>query len=463
MKKNKKGFTLIELLAVIVILAIIALIATPIVLNLIEKARKGAAQDSAYGLRKAAQLYYTSSLLENVSGLDITFNCDEVNGCVSEDNKVKLDLDGTIPSNGKIEVKSNGEITYSNIVINGYTCEMENKGEITCTKGGEEAPSVDKTAPTITIGEVTVTKDTITIPYTVDDEEATVVCKYGTDTNYGSTGTIENGICILSGLTEGTEYFYKIIATDSANNSGSDSGSTITISYGITYENPNENTSGLLKIVYLDPTDLTKECNASNAVSTTGTREGCMKWYAYAETDTTYDLILDHNTTALVAWNSSGSNTEMKEVKTALEADTSNWVVTARLIEADEIATITGANTLISWDSTTATTSDYFYFENLSTNTPSPYTGEYGWLYENTNGCTNYGCSISDDNEYPYGEAGEQGIPGFTDDFHGYWTATPVNGTTDGGWRIHKQGNLSSSRITSWINNGVRPVITINK
>ena len=33
--KRKKGFTLIELLAVIVILAIIALIATPIILNMI--------------------------------------------------------------------------------------------------------------------------------------------------------------------------------------------------------------------------------------------------------------------------------------------------------------------------------------------------------------------------------------------------------------------------------------------
>ena len=32
---NKKGFTLIELLAVIVILAIIALIATPIILGII--------------------------------------------------------------------------------------------------------------------------------------------------------------------------------------------------------------------------------------------------------------------------------------------------------------------------------------------------------------------------------------------------------------------------------------------
>ena len=38
--KNKYGFTLIELLAVIVVLAIIALIATPTVMNTIKKQRK---------------------------------------------------------------------------------------------------------------------------------------------------------------------------------------------------------------------------------------------------------------------------------------------------------------------------------------------------------------------------------------------------------------------------------------
>lgn len=40
MKKNTKGFTLIELLAVIVILAVIALIASPIILSVIDNARK---------------------------------------------------------------------------------------------------------------------------------------------------------------------------------------------------------------------------------------------------------------------------------------------------------------------------------------------------------------------------------------------------------------------------------------
>ena len=55
---NKKGFTLIELLAVIVILAIIALIATPIVMNVIDNAQKGADARSVEGYMKAVEAAY---------------------------------------------------------------------------------------------------------------------------------------------------------------------------------------------------------------------------------------------------------------------------------------------------------------------------------------------------------------------------------------------------------------------
>ena len=52
---KNKGFTLIELLAVIVILAIIALIATPTILNVVETARKGAAESSVLGYIDAVE------------------------------------------------------------------------------------------------------------------------------------------------------------------------------------------------------------------------------------------------------------------------------------------------------------------------------------------------------------------------------------------------------------------------
>ena len=51
MKRKKKGFTLIELIGVLVIMAIIVLIVTPLVMNIIRKARIVADKRSidAYG------------------------------------------------------------------------------------------------------------------------------------------------------------------------------------------------------------------------------------------------------------------------------------------------------------------------------------------------------------------------------------------------------------------------------
>ena len=54
--KNKRGFTLIELLAVIVILAIIALIATPMVLKYIESSKKGSFESSVDAIERAVDL-----------------------------------------------------------------------------------------------------------------------------------------------------------------------------------------------------------------------------------------------------------------------------------------------------------------------------------------------------------------------------------------------------------------------
>ena len=52
---KNKGFTLIELLAVIVILAIIALIATPMILGVIDTAKRGSAESSALGYVEAVE------------------------------------------------------------------------------------------------------------------------------------------------------------------------------------------------------------------------------------------------------------------------------------------------------------------------------------------------------------------------------------------------------------------------
>ena len=78
MNKNK-GFTLVELLAVIVILAIIALIATPIILNVISDAKKQAALESFKGYIDGAEKAIVLNEFEDEK--DTTFPDPNSNGC----------------------------------------------------------------------------------------------------------------------------------------------------------------------------------------------------------------------------------------------------------------------------------------------------------------------------------------------------------------------------------------------
>ena len=77
--KKKRAFTLIELIAVLVILAILALIVTPLVMNIIKKAKDAANKRSidAYGrsveIAIANHLLETGTFLTNVSQLTIEY------------------------------------------------------------------------------------------------------------------------------------------------------------------------------------------------------------------------------------------------------------------------------------------------------------------------------------------------------------------------------------------------------
>ena len=55
-------------MAIIVILAIIAVITVPIILNIIENSKKGAAQDSAYGYKDAVSKAYIQELAKPNNG-----------------------------------------------------------------------------------------------------------------------------------------------------------------------------------------------------------------------------------------------------------------------------------------------------------------------------------------------------------------------------------------------------------
>jgi len=138
MKKRKNGFTLIELLAIIVILAIIAVITVPIILNIIENARRGAAIDSAYNYKDAINKYYLEELSKNTSYKFPNGVYDVDNGALKKGtDTLDIAVSGASPSNGWVKAK-NGEITSYSIVIGDYTVTMSND-EVTAIKNGDIA------------------------------------------------------------------------------------------------------------------------------------------------------------------------------------------------------------------------------------------------------------------------------------------------------------------------------------
>jgi len=144
MKSNQKGFTLIELLAVIVILAIIALIATPIILNIVQKARKSAAEDSVYGIMKALELAHVESMLDaemkNLP-MTVTFPSGSTTYKVGNDEKTfTLVYSGTAPTAGTITLNNKDEndkdaFVYSanGLTVNGFNCTIESNKKVTCS------------------------------------------------------------------------------------------------------------------------------------------------------------------------------------------------------------------------------------------------------------------------------------------------------------------------------------------
>ena len=112
---KNKGFTLIELLAVIVILAIIALIATPIILGIITDARTEAKERSAEAVVHAMETAYLTAMMKH-EAYGTTFTNTDVVG------ETKIDNEDT-----------SARTTNSVTTKDGVTCTLSATFEVTCT------------------------------------------------------------------------------------------------------------------------------------------------------------------------------------------------------------------------------------------------------------------------------------------------------------------------------------------
>ena len=187
MKKNK-GFTLIELLAIIVILAIIAVITVPIILNIIENSRIGAATDSAYGYKDAVNKWYVSKLQED-SNYKLNGNYTVTDGKL---NNIEIPLSGSIPTNGTLTY-SNNVLTGGCLTIGDYKVTFDSKGSVSSTEKG---------SCNLNSGEITCSSDEYLYEinqYVVTDQEA---CRSYIENVWGCDGN-EDCISEVSDICSG--------------------------------------------------------------------------------------------------------------------------------------------------------------------------------------------------------------------------------------------------------------------
>ena len=134
--KKKKGFTLIELLAVIVVLSIIALIATPIIFNVIENAKLKSLENSCYGVIDGVRTNYAEGLLNSEDGT-----------VKSKGNVTEITVAGEQPIAGTWEIDNSSDSDNRGIKIKDvkfgsmkdYVCTNVNSdgtinSNVTCTK-----------------------------------------------------------------------------------------------------------------------------------------------------------------------------------------------------------------------------------------------------------------------------------------------------------------------------------------
>ena len=405
---TKNAFTLIELLAIIVILAIIAVITVPIILNIIENSRMGAAKDSAYGYKDSINKWYVTKL-----STDPNYNIPDGDYKVGE---LGEQVEGQKPDSDLSWFKvTNNEITDGCLQFDEYMVEISSgkvgdavKGEC---KGNEYVPLTGEVLDNIA------SYDTMEIVYynPIDGVKCDA-SDYDSDNSIpGYKGTSPTG-----SQTKCLKWYKYSTNIDGSINMILDHNTEV----GTQYYTSKDNSYG--------PSNLMQYLTLS-------------EWAGVPTRNDKYIAYVDNSGTKTVLFTNATDNEVNYTGKKA------------RLITAQEIAEITGASSTISWNEQ-STSSRWFYLDSKdqSTARSSSNPSDYYWLFENLYDCTNYGCSQTGDNAHTQ--------PGNTvgaGENMGYWTSSPGAGNSNFAWYVFSIGFLYSDYV-DYTSRGVRPVITVS-
>ena len=374
------------------------------------------------------------TLSVTASGYNGTYNgSDHAITVTSSGATITYSSDGTNYSSTKPTYRNAGTYTtYYKVSKTGYN-----------TVTGSRTVVINKASGSITLSS---TSGTITVGNTTNITASNTTGKVSCSSNNTNVAT-----CSISGNTLTIKGISAGNATITVNVEAATNYNRASKTYSITVSNPIYSNG---TAIYYNPETNTK-CSSSEAVSTTGTKTGCMKWYTFndSESSSTVNMILDHNTTDRVAWSSFSNGLYMREAKVALENDTSTWNsnINARLIAADEIAKITGNS---SFDVNAE--DEWFYFDsnNQTQTANSTNKSKYAWLFDCLQDASYNGANIE------------------CEGTRGYWTSSGFlkEIIMAGGssmysaqiWNVGSYGSLLSmgSNIASV---GIRPVITVSK
>ena len=426
---NKKGFTLVELLGVLVVLSVILMIAFPLITTYINKSKQKA-YDTQMGLIITGLKDYVIEHKEVLPVNDtdyVTFTLGQLKALGIVNNSVVNPLDGKeIDDSMEFKIIKDGS-KYTYQIVESSRLSRDDKNHTPyITLNGHILNYIDLDSTYTELGASATDYDGKPLSVTIDK----------TDLDVSSIGVYQ--------------IRYEVI---DSNNTKSYAIRTVIVGEFKILANGT--------VVYYNPVTNTK-CTSAEAVSVSGTKTGCMKWYVFNDDgkSKTVNLLPDHNTTAKVAWvskedyiaaggteaewgsngnNSKGPITALKQLK----SDTSTWnkSINPRLIEASEIAKITGYP---NWNNKHGKW--YYFHDNTQTlHKRAAGTNKYAWLFDNTRECTTYGCNVADSS---------------TD---GYWTSTVNSEKSNRAWYVYQFGNLFSLNFVNSAAYGVRPVVSVSR
>lgn len=462
---NKKGFTLAELLGVIVVLGILLLLVVPNVINNIRNSKQSLYDAQINHIKLALQNWKEENptLLPN-DGEIIYLTIGQLKRLNYLENDVKdPKTEKMWPNDMLLTIQNDDGYKYNVLTNTGTVTELYNgatpslsfdTGDVVILNIGD-----DYLEPVVTLNKSDGSKEILVdITKTISGSGNTV------DTTYAGVFQVKYTL-LYGGMSISS--IHNVIVRDLS----SDIDDTDFIAPDTTLYNDGT-------AVYFNP-NTGEKCSSSEAVSTTNTKNGCMKWYTFGdkENETEIRLILDHNSTALVSYNSNDTNNtfQPQEAKTALTTDTLGWKKsiksTARFITSDEIAHITEADSYLRFKNSLPRVSYQttpvigentwaYYFDGKdsgndywkSTPAKNGVSSNFAWLYDYTY-CGMTGCNIPDDTQYTYN--------GLTSNIYGYWTSSKVtNDSTI--WVVYSYGQILEVNESS-SSYGIRPVITIPK